>query len=176
VHLDWFEDFAAEVEGFIARCKRGEQGKVRSATDNAAADRLYSKALSILHEGRVGLWLPKIRALALRGHTDAMVELADWLSSDNSAAAFGRPIEAFGAAGLYYRAYRQGCARAAYNAAMSRFNRNDMAGYRRWLGRAAKAGDTDCAIELGRFETRLPHGDARKVHRLRPWQKRDAFV
>ena len=114
--------------------------------------------------------------LALRGHTGAMIELADWFSDDNSAGSFGTPADAFSAAGLYRRAYRKGDARAANNAAMSFFNRNDMGGYRRWLRRAAKAGDLAAGKQLRHFETRLWHAAARKIGRLRPEQKRDEFA
>lgn len=120
--------------------------------------------------------MPIMWHLALGGHTGAMIELADWFSSDNSAEAFGTPADAFSAAGLYYRAYRKGDARAADNAAMSCFNRNDMIGYRQWLRRAARAGDAAAAKQLRHFETRLWHSAARNVGRLRPEQKRDEFA
>ncbi|MDH7971166.1 hypothetical protein QH494_03140 [Sphingomonas sp. AR_OL41] len=102
-----------------------------------------------------------------------MVELADWLSEGNSLAAFGKAADPFSAAGLYDRAFKAGDNRAALNAAASCFNRNDMAGYRKWLTRASGAGDTQAATELGFFETRLWHEAARKVRRLRPKMKRD---
>ena len=70
----------------------------------------------------------------------------------------------------------KGDVRAANNAAMSCFNRNDMIGYRRWLRRAARAGDVMAAKQLRRFETRLWHADARKVGRPRPEQRRDEFA
>jgi hypothetical protein len=105
-----------------------------------------------------------------------MIELADWFSSDNDAKSFGKPADAFSPAGLYYRAYRKGNARAAHNAAMSSFNCNDMIGYRIWLKRAANAGDPYSANQLRHFETRLWHDAARKIRRLRPRQKRDEFA
>ena len=145
-------------------------------TDETAVDRLYLKGLAVRYERHVGKWMPIMWQLALRGHTGAMIELADWFSSDNGAKSFGKPSDAFSPAGLYYRAYRKGNARAANNAAMSCFNRNDMIGYRNWLRRAANAGDNDAAMQLRCFETRLWHGAARKVRRLRPRQKRDEFV
>lgn len=143
--------------------------------DDTAEDRLYLKGLAVRYERHIGLWMPIMWHLALRGHTGAMIELADWFSDDNSAKAFGKPADAFSAAGLYYRAYRKGDARAANNAAMSCFNRNDMTGYREWLTRAAKAGDAEAGSQLKNFETRLSHAAARKVGRLRPKQKRDEF-
>lgn len=142
-------------------------------TDETAADRLYLKALATRYERHTGLWRPIIWHLALGGHTGAMIELADWYSRDSSAKSFGTPADAFSPAGLYYRAYRKGDARAATNAAMSCFNRNDMVGYRQWLRRASKTGDRHAAEQLHYFETRLWHSAARKVRRLRPEQRRD---
>jgi hypothetical protein len=138
-----------------------------------AEDRLYLKGLTIRHERSVGLWLPIMRHLALRGHTGAMVELADWFSGADGAGEIGKACDVTSPAGLYRRAYRKGNAMAARNMAVSCFNRSDMAGYRRWLGLAARAGDAESAQELRYFETRLWHGSARKVRRLRPVQKRD---
>jgi hypothetical protein len=145
-------------------------------TDKTAEDRLYLKGLAVRYENHAGLWMPIMWHLALRGHTGAMIELADWFSNDNSASAFGTPADAFSAAGLYYRAYRKGDARAANNAAMSCFNRDDMIGYRQWLRCAKKAGDAEAGKQLRYFETRLWHTAARKIGRLRPEQKRDDFA
>jgi hypothetical protein len=145
------------------------------ATDQSAKDRLYLRALAIRHERGVGLWMPIMWHLALRGHTGAMVELADWFSGEDTAKEAGRACAAYSAAGLYYRAYRKGNFNAARNMAISCFNRSDMAGYRRWLRRAARTGDTESARELRFFETRLWHGAARKVGRLRPIQARDGL-
>jgi hypothetical protein len=142
-------------------------------SDATAEDRLYLKALAVRYEQRPGLWLPILWHLALRGHSGAMIDLADWFSGDNSAHAFGTPADAFSPARLYYRAYSLGDPRAASNAAMSCFNRNDMIGYRQWLRRGAKVGDAEASRQLRHFETRLWHSDARKVRRLRPEQKRD---
>ena len=150
--------------------------RMESISDETPADRLYLKALAIRYGRRCGLWMPIMWHLALRGYTDAMIDLADWFSTGDSARAFGTPADAYSAAGFYLRAYRKGDARAAYNAAISCFNRNDMAGYRQWLHRAAKAGHADAGRELRCFETRKWHSAARKVGRLRPKQKRDEFV
>jgi hypothetical protein len=152
---------------------------MKYARDQTADDRLYTKALAIRYKRHVGLWLPITWKLALRGHTGAMLDLAGWLSDDNSAEAFGKPADSFCAAGLYRRAYRKGdalAAYAAYNAAMSFFNRNNMTGYRHWLARAAQAGDAAAGAQLRYFETRLWHTAARKIGRLRPQQKRDEFA
>jgi hypothetical protein len=144
-------------------------------SDNTTRDRLYLKAVAVRFERHVGLWLPILRHLALRGHTGAMIDLADWFSDDDCDSAFGTPANAISNAGLYYRAYRKGDVRAAHNAAISCFNRNDMIGYRQWLKRAAVSGDTDAKKRLPYFETRLPHAAARKIGRLRPYQERDEW-
>jgi hypothetical protein len=144
--------------------------------DETSADRLYLRALAIRYERHVGKWLPTIWHLALRGHVGAMIELADWFSNEGSADPFGTPADAFSAAGLYRRAYRKGDTRAAQHMALSCFNRNNMAGYRHWLGQGMKAGDAEAGQERRGFETRLWHANARKVHRLRPKQKRDGFA
>lgn len=144
--------------------------------DDTPEDRMYLKGLAIRYDRHIGLWMPVMWRLALRGHTGAMIELADWFSHNNSAKTFGKPARIFSAACLYYRAYKRGDARAANNAAMSCFNRNDMIGYRQWLRRAAKTGDVEALEQLSYFETRLGHADARKVGRLRPEQTRDDFV
>jgi hypothetical protein len=143
------------------------------ANDQSVEDRLYLKALAIRDGRRVGLWVPIIWHLALRGDASAMIELADWFSGDDAAKKFGKASDAFSAAGLYYRAYRKGNFNAARNMAVSCFNRSDMAGYRQWLKRAARAGDTESARELRFFEIRLWHTAARKAGRMRPVQKRD---
>ena len=145
-------------------------------SNDPKAARLYLKGLAIRYERSVGVWMPIMWHLAMRGHTGAMIELADWFSADNSAKAFGKAADTFNAAGLYRRAYRKGNARAANNAAMSCFNRNDMIGYRHWLRRAAQAGDAEAGKQLRYFETRLWHSAARKIGRLRPEQRRDGFT
>jgi hypothetical protein len=149
---------------------------MKYVTDDSKNDRLYLKGLAIRDKESVGLWVPIMWHLALRGHTDAMIELAGWFSDDNRWSAFGTPADAFSAAGLYRRAYRKKDSRAAYNAAMSCFNRNDMMGYRRWLRLAAQGGDMAAAKQLRYFEIRLWHPAARKIRRLRPQQKRDEFA
>lgn len=148
---------------------------MNQVSDETAKDRLYLRALSIRHERGVGLWMPIMWHLALRGHTGAMIELADWFSGGDSAKEVGKTFDAYSAAGLYYRAYRKGDPRAASNMALSCFNRGDMAGYRHWLRHAAKAGDPQSLRELRAFESRLWHSAARKLRRLRPVQKRDGF-
>ncbi len=143
--------------------------------DETRDDRLYLKALQIRYESGRGLWLPIMQHLALRGHPAAIREIADWRAGTNDEAPFGKPSDANCAAGLYRRAYKSGDAIAANSAALSCFNRNDMLGYRRWLHYAANAGDRDSAKQLRHFETRLPHGRAKMIGRLRPPQKRDEW-
>lgn len=143
------------------------------ATDETKADRLYLKALAIRYERALGLWLPIMWHLALRGHPGAMVELADWFSRDNRANNYGHRSDSFSAAALYWRAYRKGHPHAASNAAISHFNFNDMIGYRNWLRRAAQGGDAEAALRLRRFETRRWHHAAFKIGRGRPYTKRD---
>ncbi len=161
------------IADVVLVCKDHAMELVR---DDTPADRLYLKGLAIRYERHCGLWIPIMWHLALRGHTGAMIELADWFSDDNSAKSFGTPADAFSPAGLYHRANRKRDARAGHNAAMSCFNRNDMSGYRRWLRQAAKAGDQEARRQLRRFETRLWHSASRKVGRLRPELKRDEFA
>lgn len=142
--------------------------------DHTKLDRLYLRALAIRYERAKGLWMPIMWHLALRGYTRAMNELADYFDDNSSHGALGKLADPFSTSGLYRRAYRMGEGWAARNLALCYFNRNDMSGYRRWLQMAAKAGDEESAIELRHFETRLPHGAARKVRRLRPKHQRDS--
>jgi len=146
---------------------------VTTPSDRARFDRLFEKALRIRHERKIGVWRPIVWHLALRHYPDAMIEMADWLSEGDDLGAFGRAADPFSPAGLYRRAWASGNARAAANAAVSSFNRNDLLNYRSWLRHAANAGGTEAMAELRSFETRLWHGAARKIRRLRPYQKRD---
>ncbi|WP_017666135.1 hypothetical protein [Porphyrobacter sp. AAP82] len=148
---------------------------MNQVSDEIAEDRLYVKALSIRQDRGVGLWVPIMWHLALRGHVSAMIELADWFSGDDSLKEVGKISDTFSAAGLYYRAFRKGEPGAASNMALSCFNRGDMSGYRFWLRRAVKAGDPRSLCELRAFESRLWHSAARKLRRLRPVMKRDGF-
>ena len=100
--------------------------------------------------------------LALRRYPSAMTELARRIGEDGLSAA-----EPYSSAGLCYRAVRQGDSTAAYNMAMTRFNRRHLQGYRYWLRLATKAGDAEAGRQLRRFETRLPHGVARDINRGR---------
>ncbi|WP_156347459.1 MULTISPECIES: hypothetical protein [unclassified Sphingomonas] len=145
-------------------------------TDDTPLDRLYLRALAIRYEGHRGLWMPIMWHLALRGYPGAMIELADWFSYYASFEGMGTAADAFSAVGLYRRAYVKGDTRAAQNLAVSYFNRGDLNGYRTWLRRAVRAGDTEAKAQLRYFELRLPHRQARKIGRLRPMQKRDDVI
>ncbi len=91
-----------------------------------------------------------------------MTELANQIGDD------GQPTaNPYSSAGLCHRALQRGDPTAAYNMAMTCFNRRDLQGYRRWLHLAAKVGDQEAAQQLRRFETRLPHGAARDINRGR---------
>ena len=136
-------------------------------------DQLYIHAWNVRDRRTGGFWLPIIRHLALRGHTDAMIDLASWFSEDNGPTTLGKASDPFTAAGLYRRAYRRGNVRAAQHMALSCFNRRDLAGYRSWLALGARAGDADAHRQRRYFETRLWHRVAHDIKRGRPEQKRD---
>ena len=139
--------------------------------DDRKALRLYERALAI-QEGRArGLWVPIAWHLALRCDPLGMTLLAIWLSGTATRESLGKPADAFSAAGLYRRAWRRGNETAAQNLAMSHFNMRDLAGYRHWLRKAARAGSVEERLELRRFETRLPHETARRLRRQRPFRR-----
>jgi len=69
-------------------------------SDDTAMGRLYLKALRIKYRQLPGLWVPIMWHLALRRHTDAMIDLADWFLEGDSSRAFGFPRDGFSAAGL----------------------------------------------------------------------------
>ena len=141
--------------------------------DEGAAERLYERAVRIRDGGGPGLWLPIMAHLALRGHSDAMIEWAHRRAEP--ASGLGRLGDRASPANLYGRALRAGNARAAQHLAMERFNRGDLGGYRGWLSRAARVGDAEAREELRRFELRLPHASARAVGRGRPVLARDGY-
>lgn len=70
-----------------------------------------------------------------------------------------------------YRAFQQGEVNAAQNLALTLFYAGDLAGYRRWLRRAARDGDEDAVKELSRFEVRQPYPLARRISRVRPFRR-----
>jgi hypothetical protein len=133
--------------------------------------RLYERADAILDGRAIGFGEPILWHLALRKFGPAMLVLADRLTRTGSRHELGRVSDPFSPAGMTYRAWRQGQPNAAQNMAMSLFNIGDMAGYRRWMHKAARAGDPNALEELARFETRQPHNLARRLHRLRPHRR-----
>lgn len=137
-------------------------------------NRLYLKALGVRHEHKPGLWEPIIWHLALRHDSEAMIDLASsFCDTGKWPGKLGSQIDRFSAAGLYYRAFRLGNARAAQHLAIHYFNSRNMRGYRHWLRRGANLGDGYAANQAKHFETRMPHSTARRIRRLRPYHKRD---
>ena len=130
-------------------------------------DKLASKIKRWLDGNSPSDGIALVRHLALRGDPDAITEL-DRLAVDRRSSA-----TALSAAGMAHRAAERGHQPAAYNLAMQRFNQGDLRGYRYWLRRAARAGDTDAGNQLARFEVRRPHGAARDIHRGRPYKPYD---
>lgn len=152
-----------------ACCCRNRRG-IEGAVVDSDADP-YQRALLIRERKATGKWLPIIWHSALRGDSEAIVDLADWLCDGGSGVRAGS--DRFNAGSLYRRASRAGSVRAAHNLAMAYFNQGDLANYRRWVRQSARLGDPDSRAELRYFETRLPHHSARRIRRHRPWQKRD---
>jgi len=136
-------------------------------------DRLIDRAEAILAGRRNGFGMPILQHLALRQYGPALLSLAGRETYAGHRSELGRVCDAFSPAGMMYRAYRLGQLNAAQNMAMSLFNVGDLQGYRSWMHRAARAGDTDAAAELKLFETRQPHNLARRLRRLRPCRRED---
>jgi hypothetical protein len=138
---------------------------------NSRNERLFERAEAILDGNAVGLGEPVLWHLALRKFGPAMLELANRSTQTGTRRELGRTSDAFSPAGMTYHAWRQGEPNAAQNMAMGLFNAGDMAGYRLWMHKAARAGDTNALEELRRFETRQPHNLARRLRRLRPHRR-----
>lgn len=136
---------------------------------NERQDRLYDRASNILDGSGNGFGEPILWHLAFQQHTEAMLSLAGRIDPR------GKPADPFSQRGLERRAFRLGNERAGQHLAMTHFNRGDLAGYRYWLSWAARAGDEEAAIELRRFETRLPHAAAGDIGRRRPYRKSDGL-
>jgi hypothetical protein len=130
-------------------------------------NRLWEQYWKITDQHGNGYATPILWHLAFRGHTGAMTVLSSIYDRE------GRIAQPFSQAGLAYRAYRRGDPIGANHLAMNGFNRGNLACYRYWLARAARAGDKEALRELRRFETRLPHGDAKTIGRGRPWRSYD---
>lgn len=129
--------------------------------------RLWERYWGIRDDHRNGLAIPILWHLALRGDPTAMIELGSSFDTE------GRIAQPFSQSGLAYRAWRAGSEIGAENLAVSAFNRRDLAGYRYWLARAARAKSYYVVRELRRFETRLPHENARLIRRKRPHRRYD---
>jgi hypothetical protein len=136
-------------------------------------EKMYARADAIQERRANGLWEPIFWHMAIRGNGLALLRLSDWHSRKGTRAELGRFGDAFSPLGMMYRAFRKGERFAGSHMAMSYFNIGDLAGYRHWLAKAAKAGDDWSAAELKRFETRKPHGLAKKIGRLRPVRPSD---
>jgi hypothetical protein len=134
-------------------------------------DRLFWRAQAILEGRGIGSGEPILWHLALRRHGLSMLEIAGRATWNGSRSELGRPADPISPAGLMYRAYRLGVPNAAQNMAMAYFNVGDLAGYRKWILLAARAGDVGTAEEARRFETRQPYRLARKLRRLRPFRR-----
>jgi hypothetical protein len=124
--------------------------------------KLWARYWGIRDQHRNGHRMPILWHLALRGDPIAMVELGNEFDQA------GRLSNRFSQNGLAYAAYRSGLSLGAQHLAMNAFNRNDLHGYRHWLGKAASLGDREAKQELRRFELRLPHASAGSIHRKRP--------
>lgn len=132
------------------------------------ADRLFTRADAIMQRRANGFAMPILEHLARRRHAPAMLELARWETKSGDPSALGRFSDARSPAALMRRAHLFGDITAAQNMAMTLFHAGDLAGYRHWLGKAARAGDTEAGAELRRFELRQPYPLARQVGRIRP--------
>lgn len=132
-------------------------------------ERLWSRYWGIRDDHQNGYAMPILWHLALRRDPLAMTELGS---------TFGRPgriADPFSQEGLAYQAFRHGHPNGAQHLALNAFNRRNLAGYRFWLGRAARSGDSEAARELRRFEVRLPHMNSRRIGRQRPHRRSDFF-
>ncbi|WP_283404320.1 hypothetical protein [Sphingopyxis sp. Geo25] len=135
--------------------------------DTGKLDALYDRALRIQSGLKNGNCQPLFNALACRGYQHGQVVHACDFAMDGTG--FSHP--AF-APYWYRRAWRSGNASAAQHMAMDCFARNNLQGYRLWLGRAARLGDKDAAYELSKFATRLPYRRLRAIKRFRPAYQR----
>lgn len=135
------------------------------------ADRLFLRADAIVERRANGHAMPILKHLARRRYPPAMLELARWATRSGDPAGIGRIGDPRSPAGLMHRAHRLGDVTAAQNLAMTLFHAGDLAGYRHWLRKAARAGDTEAGAELRRFELRQPFPLARRVRRIRPLRR-----
>ncbi len=135
------------------------------------ADRLFTRADAIMERRANGFAIPVYEHLALRRYAPAMLELARWDTRSGDPRAIGRLSDTRSPAALMRRAHRLGDVTAAQNLALTLFHAGDLAGYRHWLRKAARAGDAEALTELRRFEARLPWPLARRIGRIRPLRR-----
>ncbi|WP_294031367.1 hypothetical protein [Sphingopyxis sp.] len=135
--------------------------------DQDKLDRLYDRALHIQAGLRNGSCEPIFRALAMRNYDHGQVLFACDFAIEGM-----RGNHPASSAYWYRKAWRSGNPNAAQHMAMNCFAANDLQGYRRWLRRAARLGDTEAAFELGKFATRLPIARLRAIGRIRPGYRR----
>lgn len=133
--------------------------------DPETLERLWTRAWRIKDEHANGDFFPIFQVLAIRGSVWGMIEHADALKKP------GRIGHAATAEWFLYRAFKQGEPTAAQHLSRIAFQARDMKAYRHWLRQAANRGDEDCRSEINRFETRLPHLNARLIGRKRPYRK-----
>jgi hypothetical protein len=139
----------------------------RSFQQQASWDRWFDRATLIL-EGRAnGLGTPVLRALALRGHKYSMHSLAAMMCDPRSGAY--DPVRGWALTRLLARHYPDST--SLENLATEHRNRNNMAGYRYWLTRAARIGDPEVERERRGFRTRFPYAIMRRWERYRPPRK-----
>ena len=132
-------------------------------------DRLYERAMRIEAGQELGRRIPILYALARRRHAMGMLELACWFDDFDTC----RWKSAFR---LQRQAWKMGCCYGAQHIAMNCFNRKDLAGYRKWLRRAVRAGDGESGRELRCFETRKDSNLARQIGRGRPTRKHESMA
>ncbi|MFC4256912.1 hypothetical protein GRI97_14690 [Altererythrobacter xixiisoli] len=131
-------------------------------------DRLFNRAEAILYGRKTGLGAPILWHLALRHHGRSMLEIANHATRTGARSELGTAAQWFSPFNLMYRAYRLGEPNAAQNLAMTHFNFGDLQGYRHWIRKAARAGETNAQNDARRFELRQPYTLARRLRRLRP--------
>lgn len=134
------------------------------------SDRYFARAEAILEGNENGFGEPILRHLVLRKYGPAMLSLACRNTSSGCADELGRVCDGRSPAALMYRAYRLGERNAAQNFALTLFYVGDLAGYRRWLRKAARSGDVDAMAELKRFQIRQPYPLAKPLRRIRPFR------
>lgn len=135
---------------------------------NDRMDHRFARAEAILYGRQTGLGAPILWHLALHHHGRSMLEIANHATRNGERSELGTAAQWYSPFNLMCRAYRQGEPNAAQNLAMTHFNFGDLQGYRHWIRKAARAGETNAQDNARRFELRQPSGLARRLRRLRP--------